>query len=118
PVVTAKVVADSDPGFQLGATKGKITAVTTTSPASFDLQIFETGSVVHFNVDNTSVFSAAIGNIRGMVVGRGAEVYAKFSNGSYTAKFVDSAVSDPSTVKQGVVVVAPTSGNPLKMAVQ
>lgn len=102
PVVHATQVADTDPGWELGAARGKVVAISN-NPASIDLQLFEGGFTVKLAVDSTTQFSPDLQGISGLRVGEAVETYAHFRRGRYIAGFVDSA-ADPTVSKQGIVV--------------
>jgi hypothetical protein len=113
PVVNATQVADTDPGWELGAARGKIVAILkdpasiSDYPASIDLQLFDGGFTVELALDSTTHFSPDLQGISGLKVGQAVETYAHFRSGTYTAGFIDSA-SDPTVSKQGIVVGTPS----------
>jgi hypothetical protein len=112
PVVNVSAVTDSITEPSIENAEGTVVSIAALS--SVNLQLHDTGQIVHVVTNDNTMFAADAGQFTSMETGQDIEVDAQFQgDGSFLATRIDSVSSDPPLCFSGVVagIIQDASGN-------
>lgn len=104
PTLTAAVATTTDPTPQLSSCVGTV-AVLAKDGTGFDLQLEESGVIVHITADSNTFFDSSVGKLTNITQGEILEVTASLkTDGTYQAKAINSGGSSLASRQQGLFI--------------